>query len=252
MKKILIVEDEESSAKYLSDILISIDPDNIIMGILSSIKETVKWLENNTVDLIFLDIELSDGLCFSIFEQIRINTPIIFTTAYNKFAIKAFEYNSIAYLLKPVSKEDIEFYLAKLDSLKSFYNVDIVDFLSKLKQEDMKSRKRFLIQYVNKLVSVETEYIAYFFISDNSVFLKTFKGACYPLEMSLNNLENILDHNTFFRINRKYIINCHAIESMTSWSRNRIKIRLTGQDPENDDTIVSIYNAPAFKKWLNS
>jgi DNA-binding LytR/AlgR family response regulator len=252
MYKILIVEDENSSAQFLSDILINIDPENIILGILPSIKETVKWLEGNKADLIFMDVELSDGLCFNIFEETKITTPIIFTTAYNKFAIKAFEFNSIAYLLKPVSKENIEYYLAKLDSLRSFYNVDIVNFLTSLKQEDTKYRKRFLIQYADKLVTVETDDIAFFYILDNNVFFKTFNGECYPLELSLNNLEAMLNPEKFFRINRKYIINCNAIRSMKSWSRNRVKKHLVGLPDETDDTIVSMYNTSAFKKWLNS
>lgn len=252
MYKILIVEDELSSAKYLSDILLSINPENKILAITSSIVDTVKWLSHNQVDLIFMDVELSDGLCFEIFEEIKIKTPIIFTTAFNKFAIKAFEFNSIAYLLKPVSKDSIDYNLGKLDSLRSFYNVDIVDFLSSFKNGEIKYRKRFLIQYADKLVTIDTDEISFFYILNNCVFFRTFNNENYPLEMSLNNLETILDPNKFFRINRKYIINCSAIKSMKSWSSNRIKIHLIGETEENEDTIVSMYNTSAFKKWLNS
>ncbi len=252
MYKILIVEDEDSSAQYLCNILQDINSEYKIMAILPSVVETTKWLKYNTADLIFMDIELSDGYCFDIFKTIHIKTPIIFTTAYNKFAIKAFEFNSIAYLLKPVSKEEIEYYISKLDSLRSFYNIDVVNFLSTFKDNEIKLRNRFLIQFADKLVAVKADEVAFFYIFENNVFIKTFKGENYPLEMSLNNLETVLDPTLFFRINRKYIINCNAIISMKSWSSNRIKIQLIGQSVDNDDVIVSIYNVAAFKKWLNS
>jgi DNA-binding LytR/AlgR family response regulator len=252
MKNILIVEDEEASANYLESLLKRIDPDFNILEKLSSVKETVKWLATNKADIIFLDIELSDGLCFSIFDEVKINTPIIITTAYNQFAIKAFQINSIAYLLKPVSKEDLEFSLSKLETIKSLYTIDIKDLASSIKGDKSGFRNRFLIQYADKLVKIETKEIAYFFISDNSVYVKTFKGECFPMDLSLNNLEKLVDPARFFRINRKYLISCDAIIDMRSWSRNRIKIKLSGQQEENEDAIVSIYNAAAFKKWLNT
>lgn len=252
MKNILIVEDEEASADYLEGLLKSINPDFNILAKLASVKETVKWLTANKADIIFLDIELSDGPCFSIFDEVKISTPIIITTAYNQFAIKAFRLNSISYLLKPVRKEDLEFSLSKLDLIKSLYTINIMDLISSINGDKSEFRKRFLVQFADKLVKIETTEIAYFFISENGVCAKTFKGECYPIDSSLNSLEKIVDPARFFRINRKYLISSDAIVDMRSWSRNRIKIKLTGHPEEDEDTVVSIYNATAFKRWLNS
>lgn len=247
--KVLIVEDEDIAAERLEKLLFEIDRDISVLDKLGSIKDSVRWLGTNTPDLIFLDIQLSDGLSFSIFEQVSINIPVIFTTAYDEYAIKAFKLNSISYLLKPVRKIELEESLQKYRSLKVSFNTDYTDLLAAIRGEQKEYRKRFLIQAGDKFRKVESSEIAYFFALEKNVFLKTFGGNIYPSEMSLDNLENILDPTTFFRINRKYIINVKSISNMYSWSRSRIKLILK-PDPD-DETIVSIDRSGSFKKWLD-
>jgi DNA-binding LytR/AlgR family response regulator len=247
--RVLIIEDEDLAAERLEKLLLEIDHDILVLNKLGSIKDSVKWLSINTADLIFLDIQLSDGISFSIFEQIQINIPVIFTTAYDEYAIKAFKLNSISYLLKPVRKIDLEESLHKYRSLKASFNTDYTDLLAAIRGEQMEYRKRFLIQAGDKFRKVESSEIAYFFALEKNVFMKTFEGNTYPSEMSLDNLENILDPSIFFRINRKYIVNVKSISNMYSWSRSRIKLILK-PDPD-DETVVSIDRSGNFKKWLN-
>jgi DNA-binding LytR/AlgR family response regulator len=247
--RVLIIEDEDLAAERLEKLLLEIDHDILVLNKLGSIKDSVKWLSTNTADLIFLDIQLSDGISFSIFEQIQINIPVIFTTAYDEYAIKAFKLNSISYLLKPVRKIDLEESLHKYRSLKASFNTDYTDLLAAIRGEQMEYRKRFLIQAGDKFRKVESSEIAYFFALEKNVFMKTFEGNTYPSEMSLDNLENILDPSIFFRINRKYIVNVKSISNMYSWSRSRIKLILK-PDPD-DETVVSIDRSGNFKKWLN-
>ncbi len=252
MKNVLIVEDEALAANHLEITLKEIAPDVIVKAKFGSIVETVKWLALNKVDLIFLDIQLSDGLCFSIFERVSVNTPVIFTTAYDQYAIKAFQLNSIAYLLKPICKEELKESLQKFKTLKSEFSIDIDSLLSSFQTKPPRFRKRFLIQFADKFRKIEIEEIEYFYISDKSVYLKTSQGSSFPIDLSLDNLEKVIDPSMFFRINRKYIICDKAISNMISWSRNRIKIILNFPPDDNSDVIVSIYRTSDFKKWLNS
>lgn len=251
--RVIIIEDEELAAERLAKMLAETAPGTEVTAMLGSVKESVKWLTSNKADLIFLDIQLSDGLSFSIFEQVSTNTPVIFTTAYDQYAIKAFDLNSISYLLKPVRKNDLIEALRKYNSLKTAFSIDFESLLTSLQGQKPGYRRRFLIQISDKFRKIESDEIAYFYAMEKSTFLTTFEGVSYPLDLSLDNLTGEIDPLQFFRINRRYVVNMRAIKTMSAWSRSRIKIGLTPPPPQGDeiDTIVSIDRAADFKKWLN-
>ncbi len=251
MMNVLIVEDEALAADRLENMLKEITPDITVLAKLGSVKESVKWLMLNTADLIFLDIQLSDGLSFSIFEHLSIQTPIIFTTAYDQYAIKAFQLNSVSYLLKPIRKNDLAESLQKYKSLKAAFSIDFDSLLSAIQGNKPEYRKRFLIQIADKFRKVDVEQIAYFYALDKGVFLATYEGHSYPVDVSLENLVNTLDPTQFFRINRRYIVSMKSIANMYAWSRSRIKLVLKPVAGDEMDTIVSIDRAADFKKWMN-
>jgi len=250
--KVLIIEDEIFAAEKLEQMLLEINPSITVLAKLGSINQSVKWLVNHTCDLIFLDIQLSDGISFSIFDQITINTPIIFTTAYDQYAIKAFQLNSISYLLKPIRKVELEESLIKYRSLKSAFTIDFDMLLANIQGREPEYKKRFLIQIGEKIKKVELGEIAYFFVLEKAVFMKTFQGNTYPVEYTLDKLESLINPEKFFRINRKYIVNMDAISNMSAYSRSRVKLELKPKTEDEFDTIVSIDRSSDFKKWLNS
>ena len=186
---VLIVEDESIAAEKLEMMLREIDPGIHVLAKTDSIKETVKWLDMHQADLIFLDIQLSDGISFSIFEQVSVNTPVIFTTAYDQYAIRAFQVNSIEYLLKPIRQADLAESLKKYTSLKSAFTIDFEAILSGIQGKKPAYKKRFLIQTGEKIRKIEMTEIAYFYALDKGVYLKTFQGNSYPVEYTLRSEE---------------------------------------------------------------
>ncbi len=249
---ILIIEDEHVAADRLEEMLLKIKPTLNIMAKIGSIKESVRWLMQHNPDLIFLDIQLSDGLSFSIFDQINITTPIIFTTAYDQFAIKAFQLNSVAYLLKPIRKNELEESLKKYTFMKTAFAIDFDTLISTYQGKKIEYKKRFLITIGEKLKKIETRDIAYFYALHKSVYFKTFNNKTLPLDYSLDALEELTDPALFFRINRKYLVNMEAIKHMVAWSRSRIKLSLTPPVTDEEDTIVSINRSADFKHWIGS
>lgn len=250
MTNVLIIEDERIAVDRLEKLLKEVAPDFFVMARLGSVKESVIWLQQNQPELIFLDIQLSDGLSFSIFDHISINTPIIFTTAYDQYAIKAFKLNSISYLLKPVRREDLSEALDKYKILKPSTAVDFESLLSAI-QGRTEYRKRFLIQIGEKFRKIETADIAYFYACEKSVFLKTLEGNSFPSDHTLDALEEMLDPKEFFRINRRYLISMKSIKTMLAWSRSRIKVTVHPPADDELDTVVSIDRAADFKGWIN-
>jgi two-component system response regulator LytT len=248
---VIIIEDEQLAANRLEKYLLEINPDIVVLAKIESIKESVQWLMHHTADLIFLDIQLSDGISFSIFEQITVRTPIVFTTAYDKYAIEAFQVNSISYLLKPIRKNDLSESLKKYKELKSVFAIDFDEILSAVQGVKSQFRKRFLIQVGENFRRIEIEQIAYFYAYEKAVYLKTKDGKSYPADATLDNLEKNVDTNQFFRINRKFLVNINAIEKMYTWSRCRIKLSLKPQPEDDSETIVSIDRATDFKRWMN-
>lgn len=249
---VLIVEDESLAAEKLELMLNEVDPSIKVLAKCGSIKESAKWLMEHTADLIFLDIQLSDGISFSIFEQVTINTPVIFTTAYDQYAIRAFQLNSVAYLLKPIRKSDLAESLRKFQTLKSAFSIDFDALVAGIQGREPDYKKRFLIQIGEKIRKIEVSEIAYFYVLEKGIYLKTFQGNSYPVEFTLDRLESVLNPEKFYRINRKYVVNMDSIANMVAYSRGRIKLELKPKADDEFDAIVSIDRSSEFKKWLNS
>ncbi len=247
---VLIIEDEKLAAERLEELLIEVDPQLKVVDILRSVSASINWLKKNKADLIFLDIQLEDGLSFLIFEKINIDAPIIFTTAYDQYAIKAFKLNSIDYLLKPIKKNELAESLSKLKRIKSSYLMNFEDIIKSLRNKENNYKKRFLIQYGQKIKKLEVNKIAYFYAMEKSVFADTFSGNSYPVDYTLDKLQQIIDPEEFFRINRKMIINFDAIKSMIPYSRSRIMIELNPPN-KNIEALVSVERSASFKEWMD-
>lgn len=249
---VLIIEDERLAAEKLIDLINQYDQSINVVGHLKSVEASINWLRiNDHPDLIFSDIELLDGKCFEIFEQVKISRPIIFTTAYDQYAIKAFESNGISYLLKPVNSEKLAASFKKIDLLKpSSESVINLDTLSQLLKPETKTyKRRFLIKVGQKIRSIPTADIAYFFTQDKLSYLMTRTNQRYPLDQPLDELENIVNPDDFFRINRRYLAKIEAIAEIHPYFKGRVKVRLS---PEIDDEIVvSSDKTPHFKSWLD-
>ncbi len=250
--KVFIIEDERLAADKLEKMLLEIDPSVTVAGKQGSVRGSVKWLMEHRVDLIFLDIQLSDGISFSIFEQVTVNTPVVFTTAYDQYAVKAFQLNSIAYLLKPIRRDELAESLKKFQTLRAAFTIDFDVLLAQVQGRDPGYRKRFLVQTGEKIRKIEVSDIAWFHVLGKGVYMKTLQGHSLPSEFSLDALEKILDPASFFRINRKYLVNIDAIAGMTAWSRGRIKLELKPKADNELDAVVSIDRSAAFRKWLNA
>ena len=204
--KILIIEDEHPAIQKLERLLVEIDNTIEIVGYLESVEQSINWLEKNThPDLIMMDIQLSDGLCFEIFENIKIKTPVIFITAYDEYAIKAFKVNSVDYLLKPLDPYALSKALYKFESIHGRHSAIPLETLAA--QFQPKTKERFLIKIGEHFRSVQTSDIWCFFIMERSTFLYTCKDKSYPIDYSLDQIEKLVDYSKFFRINRNYIIN---------------------------------------------
>ncbi len=248
--KVLIIEDEPLAAKRLARLIQEVEPEAEILDTIDTVNGAVNWLENNRADVIFMDIHLADGISFSIFEAIEINTPIIFSTAYDKYAIEAFKVNSIDYLLKPIERSELERALLKFRQSNNNFQVgDIKSILESMYQPTTTFKQRFIVTSGEKIKSIHVGEIAYFFGQQKYVFLITKEDRHYIVDYTLTKLEEILDPNYFFRINRQFIIHIDAIENMFAYSKSRIKIDLT-PTPEIE-AIVSIDKSRKFKDWLN-
>ena len=251
MIKVLIIEDEKPAAEYLEVLLNKIDPHLEVMAKLATVRESVAWFRVNTPELIFMDIHLADGNCFRIFEEVNIRAPVIFTTAYDQYAIKAFKVNSIDYLLKPVMEEDLHKSLEKFREIKRSAIGDFLEITEVIRSlgEHQEYQQRFMVYAGEKIRSVKISDIAYFYIAGKEVFLCTFEGRNYGIDYSLEKIEGITDPQSYFRINRSFIINIDSIDNMYQLSGSRIKIIL--KPPSQQESIVSFHRISAFKKWLN-
>ncbi|MDA3912508.1 MAG: LytTR family DNA-binding domain-containing protein [Bacteroidales bacterium] len=248
---VLIVEDEQIAANRLKEMLHDIDDTINVLDVVDSVKSAVKWFMRNRADLIFLDIQLSDGLSFNIFDQVTVDTPVIFTTAYDEYAIKAFSLNSVDYLLKPIRKSDLEISIQKLKKIHSMSQLDIQTLLKQMTPPTADYKKRFLIHYGEKIYKIDVSEIACFFVLNKNVFLKTNSKKSYAMNFSLDKLMTMLDPDEFYRINRKMIVNIASIQRMVAYSRGRVKLVLTPEVDDIKDSIVSVERATDFKKWLD-
>ncbi|MBR4562734.1 MAG: response regulator transcription factor [Bacteroidales bacterium] len=250
--KALIIEDEMMAAKALQKLIREVSPDTEIVGVLESIEESVEWLENNPMpDLMFMDIHLADGSSFAIFERVNVTCPVIFTTAYDEFALKAFEVNSLDYLLKPISKESLERAMSKFQTLiGTRFNTDKIERLLEQLGEKKKHRSYFLLPERDKLVPLSTKDIAYAYIDAKSVKIVTHEHKNYYLTHTLDDLMAQLDPYMFFRANRQFIVSREAIKDVSIWFGNKLSINLNVEMPEK--IIVSKAKVAEFKCWFSS
>jgi DNA-binding LytR/AlgR family response regulator len=248
----LIIEDEEPAAGRLIKLLKEIDPGIEVLDVIVSVKSGVEWFQRHPApDLILMDIHLADGQSFELFRKVEITAPVIFITAYDEYAIRAFKVNSIDYLLKPIRKEDLEAALNKYHRLHSEKNKTAIDFsklLDTLRDPKVEFKKRFIIRYGDHIKAIDAADAAYFFTQDKINFLRTKDNKTYPVDYNLDKLETMLDPAVFFRINRQFIISIHSIVEMFAFSKSRVKVKLNPLTEE--DTIVSTERSAAFKEWL--
>ncbi len=251
MIKILIIEDEQSAFENLKGILDQLPQEIEIVAWLQSVEQGNEWFSSHQMpDLVFLDIQLSDDLSFKLFENNQIDVPIIFTTAYNEFAIRAFEVNSIDYILKPIGKEKIERALHKFESQQLKQQAPMLEVLEKLNGLNSKGtfKERFLINKGDELIVVNTSEIAYFYRSDTS-YLVLENGEHHSIKYSLEQLEKVLDSKHFYRINRQLIGSIGSISKISLWFNGKLKIEL--QPKFDDEVFVSREKAQAFKAWID-
>jgi two-component system response regulator LytT len=249
MTQILIVEDERPAAEELEELLLAYDPTFKIAGRIESVKAAVEWLSSNSCDLIFMDIHLADDISFNIFQKIKVLTPVIFCTAYDQYAIKAFTVNSIDYLLKPVDSFKLVQAMDKFKELKTTSQTDLSKMLEAFKSMQPQYQKRFIVHSGEKIISIQTSDIGYFFAQQRYVILFTKNNEQYIIDYTLDKLDQVLDPEMFFRINRQFIISFDVIKNMAPYAKGRIKIET--EPTAKEDVIVSIDRASRFKDWLN-
>ncbi|MBD2703083.1 response regulator transcription factor [Spirosoma sp. BT702] len=277
--KILIIEDEEATARKLQRLLADVEPTATVVGQLGSVEESVAWLRTHDTshpsapDLILMDIELADGQSFEIFKQVDVNCPVIFTTAYDEFALKAFKVNSIDYLLKPIKETDLRGALTKLHSLKEVLTdkpnsvqTSLVNLLQQLAEQSVtgqfsaqlpfrnnsserrSERDRFLVKQGQRLFSVPIHEVSYFFSRNKMTFLKSNDGHEWLIEYTMDELEHMLDSQRFFRLNRQVIAELQAIGQVNIYFNGKLKIAL--QPAFSEEVLVSREKAGEFKRWL--
>lgn len=243
--KCAIIEDEQLVAGYLSSLLEECEQEIQVAAVLDSVSSAVLWLKNNEVDLLFLDVQLGDGLVFNIFDNLQVNVPVIFTTSYDAYAIKAFELNSIAYLLKPINRKELQQALDKYDK----WYIPQVKRVGELVQGNVAYQRRFLVQSGTVLKSITEDKIAYLYVQGRHLFITDKEGSQYLFDQTLDALESRLDPEVFFRINRQFIVSYHFIQKMHPFTRGRLKLVM--EPASKEDMIVSIERANEFKSWLN-
>lgn len=253
--KVVIIEDEKPAAERLEMLLKRALPDAEILKVLDSVEGSVRWFKEHSAlaDLVFMDIKLTDGLSFEIFKQVRINQPLIFTTAYNEYALEAFRVNSIDYLLKPVSDEDLNRSLNKLTSLREnlmegHHRIELEELGRVLERLQKTYKTRFMVKVGEHIRSIPVENIVLFYADGRVVYLVTDQGREYIVDFKMEELDEVLDPELFFRINRSFSLNIHCIKDVIIHSNSRLKILL---DRTFDrELIVSREKVTAFKLWF--
>lgn len=250
--KVLIFEDEKLASERLIEILKEIRPTIKVLSSLKSVEAGLLWLQNNEPpDLIISDIQLLDGTSFDIFSEVEVKCPVIFTTAYDQYAIKAFDVNSVDYLLKPISEDKLKAAIEKVEkktnSAPSNFNIEDLKGLLQNSRPEYKSR--FLIKIGQKIRAIPVEKIAYFFTKDKMTYIVTFENQRLPMDHTLEEIDGMLDPKFFFRINRKFIVHFDAVRDIHPYFKGRIKLSVS---PEIDEEIViSTEKTPPFKRWLD-
>ena len=247
--RVLVVEDEPLAAERLITLIEKFNPDYNVIERLDSVESTINWLVNNNApDLIFLDIHLADGNSFEIFEATEVTTPIVFCTAYDKYAIDAFKVNSIDYLMKPVEQSELYRALIKFEKQQLAHNMSAN--ISQLMQSFTKPYKsRFVVKIGEHIQAIEVENIHYFFSEDKATYLRTNEGKKCLVDFALDKVESMVDPKIFTRISRKYLVSFPAIKDILSHSNSRLRLVLAHSDDQ--DVIVARERVQAFRSWLD-
>jgi len=248
---VLIFEDEKHTATRLIQLLKKYDSGINILDVIGSVEQGIIWYQNNPFpDLVFQDILLNDGNCFEIFERIKVEIPIIFTTAYNEFALQSFKLNSIDYIVKPYDFQDIKKALDKFKNFREMFIVPENELLKSIvKSEKAEAKKRFLVKIGDKYSSVKSEDIAWFMYDEGVTFAFTFENTRFPVNFSVDQLSELLDTDNFFQINRKYVLNFDSIRNIHTYFNSRLKLEIVPKPEE--DIIISRERVKAFKAWLD-
>lgn len=248
---VLIIEDEQQAARRLESLVLELNPATTVLARLDSVSQSVRWLKSNpTPDIILMDIQLGDGLSFEIFEQVKVTSPVIFTTAYDEYALKAFKVNSIDYLLKPVDKEDLRAALVKYESLAQRASGVLTSNLEQVVQLlTRKHKERFVIKVGEHLRTIETRDILYFYSQDKATFCYAGDQRTWILDFTLEQLETMTDPYQFFRINRQYLVRASAIRDIIQYTNSRLKLVLDGS--KDHAIIVARERVQDFRAWLD-
>lgn len=247
--KFLIIEDETAAAKNLRSILSSITPDAQILDTLDTIVDSVEWFKSNPApDLVFMDIHLSDGESFKIFDKVAVTSPVIFTTAYDQYALKAFQTNGIDYLLKPLQEKEVQRAVEKWRLLTGSDRKDYAEKVGNMVSEQQDEKQSFLVRFRDKLIPVTQSEIAFCYTSEEKVYAYGYNGERYPMEYTLEALQGMLSQKRFYRANRQFIIARQAVVDVSVWFGSRLSVNLKVEIPEK--IIVPKARVPEFKQWL--
>lgn len=250
---ILIIEDEQLGVEKLSRLLLSIDSSINIVGNTRSIKSSVEWLlQHEHPDIILMDIELTDGQSFEIFNHVTIKSMVIFTTSYDEYALQAFKVNSVDYLLKPIKKEELKNALDKYQLWQQKFSastLNVEQLIHELKQQQPKSfRSRFLVKIGQKLLSVETREIAYFYAEERLSYFITWNKQRYIVDYTIEDLKQMLDPHEFYRANRAFILHIKSIAKIHNYFNGKLKLEL--QPATDKEVLISREKSMEFKEWL--
>lgn len=249
--RVLILEDEQPAAQRLTQLLKNLRPNFEVVRVIQAGSEAVEHLRTHELPhLIISDVELADGLCFDVFAEVEVQVPVIFTTAYNEYAIRAFETHAIDYLLKPVHKEKLKRALIKFEKQTSPPSIHWAALDKLLRQK--KDSQRYIVKYGQKMVVLKRKDIAYFYSMEKSTFAVDINGKTYPMDESLSALENELPDRNFFRINRNMLVHIDSLHEMRPHSKGRIRLLLKPEHFNRSHTIVSVERTPDFRKWLRA
>ena len=251
--KVVIVEDEHLSAQRLQGMLKKYDPSIEVLAELPSVAASIEWFKNNPdPDLVLMDIHLEDGQSFSIFDTINLQVPVIFTTAFDEYTIKAFKVNSVDYLMKPLNYEEL---VAAIEKFKRIHGeageektLGLEHLLHSMQKKEPEYKSRFLVSIGSRLKTIETEDIQYFFSADKITFLVTKENQRFPIDYSLDKMAGMLDPKQFYRINRQMTVKLEAIRNIHVFSKGKIKLDL--DPPTKEDVFVSMDKVVEFKEWL--
>ena len=249
--RVLIIEDETAAARNLQSMLEAVEPSIEIVGITESIADTVDWFaENETPDMVFMDIHIADGESFRIFDSVDITAPIIFTTAYDQYALEAFKVNSIDYLLKPLKEEDLQRALDKWRRITNTERNEYNNRVGSMISGHQRASEMFLVHVKDKIVPLQSSDIAFFYTSNERVTAHLLSGESYPIDKTLEALQSSLSEFDFFRANRQFIISRKAVKDISIWFGSRLSLNLTVEIPER--IVISKARVPEFKRWLTA